>query len=165
MLDPNAQSTQTTPATATAPATTPAGTPAEEVDMGAFVDEIVGMRGDVPGVQDEMDPTQKQILENQFRQDTRFMMEDIKSAIMEVSPDATRADIQKFSRAFVQGDALALWQAAQAAARKEAEQEENEEEMKELRVEGAGAGTRGTEQKMPNTPGEAALLISDAFRS
>ena len=153
-----AQTAQTNGTTGTAPSD-------EAVDMGAFVDEMVGHRGEVPGVTEGMDPTQQQILENQFRQDTRFMMEDIKSAIKEVSPDATLADIQKFARAFVQGDALAQWQAAQGAARKEAEQEENEEETKELRIEGAGSGTKGTEKTLPSTPGEAALMVADAFRS
>lgn len=158
MQEPKVQTPQTN---GTGTGTPPAD---EALDMGAFVDEIVGMRGEVPGVQEGMDPTNQQIIEEQFRQNTRFMMEDIQESIKEVSPEVTRADIQKFTRAFVQKDALAMWQAAQAASRKEAEQEENEQDTKELRIEGAGAGTKGDEKALPQTPGEAALMISDMYR-
>lgn len=138
--------------------------PADEAQgMEAFLGEIQGLRGPTPGVSEGMDETQRLILENQYKQDTRNMVQDIETAIREVSPDVTRADIQKFARAFVEGDPMTLWQAAQSASRKEAEAEQNDEKSEDLRVEGAGSGERGSERAPIKSPQDAILQIADAF--
>lgn len=163
MLDPGTQTAQTTP-----PATgngTGAGADAGQDAMSteAFINELVGMRGTAPGVAEGMDETQQLILENQFKQDTRALVADIKEAIQEVSPDIGRGDLQEFARAFVQGDPLAMWKVAQSAARKAAEKEDNEKEQEDLRVEGSNSGTKGTEKEPITTTSQAALALAEAL--
>ena len=159
MLDPNAQ-TQTTE-----PGSEGGGEADDEtLSTQAFLEDLVKMRGEVPGVVPDGDATQNAILENQFRQDTRAMIEDVKEVLREVSPDVSRGDLQKFTKAFVQGDPLEMWKVAQSAARKAAEAESNSKEQKELRVEGANSGAKGTETEPVRTASAAALRIANAFR-
>ena len=165
MLDPNAQATQTTPAPATAPATEPAGDGNDSQSTQAFLEDILKMRGEAPGLEEGMDETQSAILQNQFKQDTRAMIEDVKEVIREVSPDVGRGDLQKFTKAFVEGDALALWSVAQAAAKKEAEAEQNAKRGEDLRVEGSNSGTKGKDAPAPTSVQEATMRIAEAFNS
>ena len=164
MLDPGTQTTtQTAPPPATGNGTGAGDAGTEAMSTEAFINELVGMRGTPPGVAEGMDETQQLILENQFKQDTRAMVEDIKEAIREVSPDIGRGDLQEFARAFVQGDPLAMWKVAQSAARKAAEAEDNEKEQEDLRVEGSNSGTKGSEKEPITTTQQAAVALAEAF--
>ena len=161
MQEQTAVQTQTTP-----PATgngTGAGTENEAMSTEAFVNDLMKLRGATPGVQEGMDETQQLILENQFKQDTRAMVSDIKEVIREVAPDISRGDLQEFARAFVQRDPLALFKVAQSYTRKAAEAESNAKEQEDLRVEGSNSGTKGTEKELPTTTAEAALQLANAF--
>ena len=138
----------------------------EAVATEALLNELLQMRapnGATPGVTDEASDIERQILENQFRQDTRLMMSDVREMIEEVSPNATRGDIQAFTRAFVKGDPMEMWKVAMNSTRKQTEKESNSKELKDLRVEGGNSGTKGTEKTPIRTTSEAALRLADAF--
>ena len=164
MQEPTVQPGQT----GTPPPAAGAETEDQAMATEAFVNDLIKMRtpegGNVPGVTDEIDGTQRMILENQFRQDTRALMSDVREMIEEVSPNVTRSDLQKFTRAFVGGDPLEMWKVAQTAARKEAESQEDDEKLEDLRVEGGNSGTQGTERTPINTTSQAALRLAEAFR-
>ena len=158
MLDANQATTQAAPPPATAGAE---GN--EPLSTEAFVNELIGLRGPAPGLNEGMSDTERALTEGLFKQDTRAMVEDIKSAIQEIAPDIGRGDVQEFARAFVQGDPLAMFKVAMSHARKAAEKEDNEKEQEDLRVEGSNSGTKGTEKEPITTTQQAALALAEAF--
>lgn len=149
--------------TTTPPAAGQTTPPPEAIGPEAFLNDIVKARGAPPNLTDETDPALREVIEEQFRQQTRNLMTDIETSIREVSPDITRADVQKFTRAFIERDPLAMWQAAQAASRKEAEAEQNDEKSEDLRTEPASSGSRGTERKPASSLTEVMLNIADSY--
>lgn len=158
MLEPNA-----TGQTAQVPATNGTGeqTGDDAMTTQAFLEDMIAQRG-APETEEGADPQMAALIQNQFRQDTRAYIEDIKEAIREVSPDVSRGDLQKYTRAVVQGDPMEAWKIAQSATRKEMEAEQNSSKTEDLRVEGSNSGTKGTDAP-PTTPFETVAAISSLY--
>lgn len=143
-----------------------AGAETQAMDTEAFIAEMLKARGPAPGVGAEgITDIERQILEQQYRQDTRFMISDIQEAIREISPNVERRDLQQYALAAVQNDSVGMWKIAQEALRKETEREQNDTKLQDLRVEGANSGTRGTEAASINSTDDAFTSILNKIRA
>ena len=161
MLNPNVQNQQ---GQQTAP---PAGTETPPADQAmsfqAFVDDMTSRRMPQGGFGEELTPEQLRQEEINLKNETRFMLQDLEVGVREVAPYFTRADMQKLSSAYIDGDGVALVQVVESAVRKAIEKEQNEKPLEDLRTEPAGSGTRGNERPPVRSMREAMMNISDAF--
>ena len=92
----------------------------------------------------EMTDTEKTILDNQFRQETRNHLEDMQKQVKGMAPDATDQQAFDFGIAMMKGDVNAAFEAAKNIIKTEAEVDEKNEEQKPLSVEGGAQGSQNS---------------------
>ena len=122
----------------------PTGDTPPDLTPQQMLDSLIEARGGVPSIEpaegEDISEREQALLEQSFRHETRFMLQDMQRVVDTKIPDVTDQQSFAIAAAMTKGDLGEVVDAVIAAQQRVQEIDDKNENLKELHVEGGASG-------------------------